>query len=124
MDENRNGILDGEEGGIPDIRIEVWASIAEEYAQDGLGLQPELYTHTDLEGYYRFEVVLIGDYVVCKIDPGEVDPEISNQVPVTVLPGQMVEVSFRAVPFSMSVYLPLILMDGRRASVESVPRPR
>jgi len=105
LDENGNGVLDGGEGGIPAVRVELWPGGGSSVLSD----DPELSTLTGSGGYYGFDDVAVGAYLVREIDPPGMDPAISNEVPVTVVAGLVVEASFRDVRIEWYADLPLIV---------------
>ena len=70
---------------------------------------PLLHTMTGSAGYYGFDDVAVGAYLVREIDPPGMDPAISNEVPVTVVAGQVAEASFRDLQIEWYVDLPLIV---------------
>ena len=117
LDQNNNGAHDLLEEGIPNVLMEllpvgsgspVGSGASPLFDSPALS-GPSRYTYTDASGYFLFENVPVGDYILKETDPEGVDPEIPNEVPVTVVADQTVEVNIRDVPTHWGIFLPLIL---------------
>ena len=111
LDQNNNGVHDPLEAGIPDVLIELMpAGGGESSLVDSTPLgSSSRYTYTDAAGHFLFENVPVGNYILRETDPEGADPEISNDVTVTVVADQIVEANIRDVPAQWRMFLPLIL---------------
>ena len=110
-DDDSDGELDPGEGGIGQVRIEIWlaGSGAPPPHASMHGDEPLRFTYTGFEGRYRFENVPVGDYIVKEIGPEGYGSSTASEVLVTVIEGETVEASFGDYPIWHEVRLPLIL---------------
>jgi len=131
LDQNNNGVHDSLEEGIPNVLLELSPAGSGSPVASGAPVgngapvsngasslldSPPLssfsrFTYTDAEGYFLFENVPVGNYILIETDPEGVDSEIPNEVPVTVVADQVVEANIRDVPAQWGIFLPLILFQ-------------